>query len=196
MVVLAGSAGALHVILPQLQRLSFATSGAVFVVYHRQSNQSFRLGDLVPACRLAVREAADGERVTANTVHCPRDADDLQVRDGRLVVTAPGQRHHPNIDLLLTSLAKEYGPRVVAVLLSGMGTDGLQGLRAVRQAGGQAVVQDPESARFPALPAAAIAAGLADQVGDVPALQAIVEAALAGRATPAPGPPAAPPRAP
>ena len=176
---MAGSAGALQVILPQLQRLTFRSDSALFVIYHRQTNPDFRLEDFAGGCQMTVRAAAPGVRVQANFVHYPQESSDLEVFDGRLAVRLPTRRHHPNIDLLLASLAKAYGPRVLAVLLSGMATDGLQGLRDVRDAGGRTLVQSPASAKFPQLPAAAVEAGLGDRVVDVAEMQRIIEEALA-----------------
>lgn len=176
---MAGSAGSLQVILAQLQRLTSPSGSALFVIYHRQENAGFRLEDFAGGCRMRVAPAAQGSAVQANAVHYPSGSSDLEVRGGRLAVVPPTRRHHPNIDLLLASLAAEYGPRVLAVLLSGMGTDGLQGLRDIRAAGGRTLVQDPVCAKFPQLPSAAADAGLADRVVGIVEMQRAIEAALA-----------------
>ncbi|HUR61158.1 MAG TPA: chemotaxis protein CheB [Candidatus Thermoplasmatota archaeon] len=177
--VIAGSAGALPIILAQLKRLTFPTESAVFVVYHRSSNPSFHLADFARPCQLAIQEAVQGETVKANVVHHPRDAMDLEVRAGRLVVSEPQQRNHPNIDRLLASLADEYGAGVTAVLLSGMARDGIRGMQAIQEAGGRLIIQDPRHARFPQLPEACIAAGLEGSVVDLPELHRLAEEALA-----------------
>ena len=177
-VVLAGSAGALPVILAQLDRLTGRSDAALFVIYHRLANPDFVLEAFAPACVPVVRAARPGLPVAPGAVYYPHDDQDLQVRGGQLLVTAPSARNHPNIDLLLGSLAREYGPRVLAVLLSGMAKDGLRGLEAVRKAGGRIVVQDPEGCRFPQLPRAAIDAGLGDEVLGLREINAVVEQTL------------------
>lgn len=92
----------------------------------------------------------------------------------------PAGRHRPNIDRLFASLAEEFGPRVVGILLSGLAQDGVRGLGAVRDAGGRTAVQDPAEAAFPDLPAAAIAAGVAQRVLPADGVLALVAEVLAG----------------
>ena len=73
------------------------------------------------------------------------------------LVEAPRLEHvRPNANLMLRSAADVFGGRAVAVVLSGMGSDGALGCRAIRQAGGTVIVQDPQSCGFPSMPSAAI----------------------------------------
>ncbi|HZT82138.1 MAG TPA: chemotaxis protein CheB, partial [Gemmataceae bacterium] len=65
---------------------------------------------------------------------------------------------------LFESAARACGPALVALILTGMGDDGVAGLRAVRQAGGQVIAQDEDSSVVWGMPGAAVAAGLADSV--------------------------------
>lgn len=178
-VAMAGSAGALPVILAQLNRLTFANRGALFVAYHRVHFPAFQLDRFAPLCTSTIRSAVAGEPVQAGHVYFPKDAQDLTVSAGRLQAGRSAARNHPNLDNMLTSLAGEYGPRLSAVLLSGMARDGLAGLEAVRAAGGRIVVQSPGSCSFPQLPQAAIDAGLGDDVLGLPELHVVVEDALA-----------------
>ncbi|MBV8584624.1 MAG: PAS domain-containing protein, partial [Candidatus Eremiobacteraeota bacterium] len=106
-------------------------------------------------------------RLRIDTV--PNEDDEL--RPGHLYLAPPGrnltikgtrvysserQKGHPvpSIDLLFTTAAQAFGDRVVAVILTGMGTDGVAGVRAVKEHGGTVVVQEIGSAAYPALPAA------------------------------------------
>lgn len=178
---MAGSAGALPIILAQLNRLRIPNGAALFVAYHRVQFPVFRLEEFARLCSPRIQSATMGDEVKANVVYYPRDAQDLAVSGGRLVTSLSAARNHPNLDVLLQSLAAEYGTRVTAVLLSGMARDGLAGLDAVRSAGGRIVVQSPASSSFPQLPEAAIAAGLGDTVLDLPELHTLIEAALVVR---------------
>lgn len=176
---MAGSAGALPIILAQLDRMTFRSPAALFVIYHRLPGLRFHLEDFARACASPIQAASAGARVHGAAVYYPKDDQDLEVTAGRLVVSPPGGRNHPNIDRLLESLAQAYGQRLVAVLLSGMASDGVRGLQAVRAAGGHILVQSPGSARSPELPAAALAAGLGDGGLDLPELHRTIDEALA-----------------
>jgi two-component system chemotaxis response regulator CheB len=95
----------------------------------------------------------------------PRDHH-LVVEDG-VVRTDRGPKQHrtrPAIDPLFRSAAREYGPRVIGVLLSGFGADGVDGLIAIKAAGGLSIVQDPLDARHGWMPRNAIAGDDVDYV--------------------------------
>ena len=76
----------------------------------------------------------------------------------------PVNGHRPSIDVTFQSIAKVYGARSAGVLLTGMGSDGAQGLLAIRQAGGVTMAQDEESSPIFGMPRAAIELGAAQQV--------------------------------
>ncbi len=76
----------------------------------------------------------------------------------------PVNGHRPSIDVTFQSVAKVYGARSAGVLLTGMGSDGAQGLLAIRQAGGVTMAQDEESSPIFGMPRAAIELGAAQQV--------------------------------
>lgn len=88
----------------------------------------------------------------------------MEVRDGKLVLHEYVQTHvinHP-IDIFLRSLAREYESHAVAVILSGTGSDGTNGIRAVKEQGGVILVQRPETAKFDGMPRSALQTGFAD----------------------------------
>lgn len=178
---MAGSAGALPIILAQLDKIRSPSEGVLFVAYHRTNFPEFRLERFAPMCTSRIRSATTGDQVEANVIYYPKEAQDLTISGGRLETSLSAARNHPNLDRLLGSLATEYGPRVTAILLSGMARDGLAGLDAVRKAGGRVVIQDPGSAPFPQLPEAAIAAGLGDATLDLPEIHALVSERLSGK---------------
>ncbi|MDE3118979.1 MAG: chemotaxis protein CheB, partial [Nitrospirota bacterium] len=81
-----------------------------------------------------------------------------------LSVEAPLHHARPSIDITFESMADYYGRRAIGVILTGTGQDGAQGMAALRQRGGQTVVQTPASAEAPGMPEAAISAGAAGHV--------------------------------
>lgn len=93
---------------------------------------------------------------------------DLTLVGDRLALVEAAERvgPSPSIDLLFESLAQSWGERAVGVVLSGTGSDGARGLRAIRAAGGLTMVQSPESARFDGMPRAALALSNPDVVAD------------------------------
>ncbi|MCA1813543.1 MAG: hypothetical protein LC624_06285 [Halobacteriales archaeon] len=163
--VVAGSAGAIPPMLELVRRLAHRDRACLFIIYHRAGDHHFDWSKLLPKdSGFRAVMAEPGLAVERNHVYYPHLSEDLIVRDGRLDVFPPAQRLHPNIDRLLISLAAEYGPRVVATLLSGYGRDGVEGLRAVQRAGGVTVAVDPSRAQAPNLPFAGIDAGVVDLV--------------------------------
>ncbi len=128
------------------------------------------LGRLTP---MPVVTAEDGMPLQQDRVHVIPSGSDLFIADGliRLAEPEPGKTHHP-IDRLFRSLAAELGSRAVAVVLSGYGMDGSEGVKAVREAGGIVIVQEPASSVSTHMPKNAIATGAVDFVlpaGEIPA---------------------------
>jgi two-component system chemotaxis response regulator CheB len=89
--------------------------------------------------------------------------EDLRVR---LVLNRdpPENSCRPAVDVLFRSVARTFGPNSLAVILTGMGQDGLRGCEAVREAGGQILAQDEASSVVWGMPGAVVRGGLADQV--------------------------------
>jgi two-component system chemotaxis response regulator CheB len=114
---------------------------------------------------LSVRVAQDGEPLRPGTVYIAPDHRHLCVGDRSTIALSRRAAIHgfrPSGTALFESVAEVFGHSVVAIVLTGMGDDGVAGLRAVRKAGGHIIAQDEASSVVFGMPAAAIAAGLAD----------------------------------
>ncbi|HEY1189243.1 MAG TPA: chemotaxis protein CheB [Gemmata sp.] len=113
---------------------------------------------------LPVVTVEDGQVVEPDRVYVIRPGHTLTIRDGRLhlgpVLTARG--HGRPVDDFFRSLAEEQQQRAVAVVFSGMGSNGTAGAQAVKAVGGLVIAQEPESAKFPAMPRSLIDAHLSD----------------------------------
>lgn len=178
----AGGIAALEQLLPKLP------AGAPLAWVYAQHLDPLLPSQLVPVLQrltpLPVREAVDGLRLQpGQLVVAPADAA-LTVAAGhcRLQRLPTGRGRRRTLDLLFDSLARDLGPRAVGVLLSGVGSDGGSGLRAIREAGGLTLVQGPQTAQFDTMPRHAIALDAADIVAPAADLPERLLQALAVRA--------------
>ncbi len=159
-VVIGASAGALDALSAILPALPKAFRLPVMVVVHVPAGKRSVLAELFQAkCRVQVKEADDKEPIIGGTVYfAPSDYHLLIESDKSLSLSSdePVLFSRPSIDVLFESAADAYGAALVAVILTGANHDGAKGMMAVLDAGGRAIVQDPESAFASAMPQAAI----------------------------------------
>ena len=121
--------------------------------------------------RLPVKVAEDGEVIRQGTAYIAPAGTHLLAKgsDHIELGTGPSEQHaRPAVDVLFRSVAKMFGQRVIGVILTGLLQDGALGLRAVGDAGGITIVQDPEGAESPAMPRAAMQALNVDYCVDLP----------------------------
>lgn len=159
-VVIGASAGAVEALSRILPALPADYPLPVLVVVHVPADRRNILAPLFRAkCRMEVREAEDKEPALARTIYfAPADYHLLVESDGMLALSAdePVQYSRPSIDVLFESAADAYGAGLVGVILTGANADGAKGLKAVADAGGVALVEDPAGAYSDAMPMAAI----------------------------------------
>jgi two-component system chemotaxis response regulator CheB len=182
-VVLATSTGgppALQAILPRMPR---ALACAVLVVQHMPVGFTRSLAERLNArSELPVREAEDGDAIAPGQVLIAPAGRHLKLRRRGSAVKAvlddepKASLHRPSADVLMASAARLYGSRCLGVVLTGMGSDGTEGLRAIRQAGGRTLAEAEETCVIYGMPKSAVEAGVVDQA--VP-LHGMAEAILA-----------------
>jgi len=145
-----------------------ADSGMAFVVIQHLAPdyKSLMVELLARLTEMPVVRAEEGMEVMANRVYLIPPRFNLSISGGRLHLTRPpgGKTLNLPIDIFFRSLAQECAERAVAIVLSGTGSDGARGIRAVKEAGGMVMVQAEASAKFGGMPASAIATGTADYV--------------------------------
>ncbi len=169
--VSTGGPAALAALLPALPA---AFPLPVVVVQHMPEHFTRLLAERMNAiAKLRVREAAEGEPLAPGTVWIAQGGRHLEalapLRTGAPatlhLTDRPAENHcRPSVDVLLRSFAQVYGAGVLAVVLTGMGADGLNGCRAVRQRGGTVLVQDAATSTVWGMPGAVARAGLAHRV--------------------------------
>lgn len=154
-IVMGASAGGVQALTKLVTNLPVDLPAAVFIVLHISANvPSLLPGILARESRLRVAHAIDGDSIQRGRVYvAPPDHHLIIERDHVRLVHGPKENlHRPSIDTLFRSAARWAGPRVIGVVLTGARDDGAAGMRAVKQRGGIAIVQDPEEAPFPSMP--------------------------------------------
>ena len=128
-----------------------------------------------------VVEARSGDLLTPGRVLiCPgnRHVKVRRVAQGDMIVLmdqAPVNGHRPSVDVLFHSVAKEFGSESAAVLMTGMGEDGADGMRAVQEAGGITIAQSLETCVVDSMPRAAIDAGSAGRIVPLESLPSVLQ---------------------
>ncbi len=143
-------------------------SGMAFVVVQHLSPDFRSLMDELLARRtsLPIHLVEDGMRIEADHVYLIPPKKEMIISEGRLLLSERDQKQELTlpIDVFFRSLAQDCGPRAVAIVLSGGGTDGSRGVKSVHDAGGLVLVQDNASAQFDGMPKTARDAGVAHWV--------------------------------
>lgn len=147
--VIGGSAGAIEALRKLFSHLPEDFPAPILVVVHTPPDSPGALPQVVARrSRLLVHNAIDGAPLQPAHVYMAPPGFHLQVEDGRMRLRGgpTENRHRPAIDPLFRSAAHWYGPAAVGIILSGYLDDGSGGLFRIKQAGGVAIVQDPEDA--------------------------------------------------
>jgi len=165
-VVIGASAGGVEAISTIVADLPRDLRAAVLVVLHLSKGRSMLPEILTRAGRLPANHPSDGDRLEYGRIYVARPDYHLVLELGKVrVVHSPTENGcRPAIDPLFRSAARVYGPRVVGIVLTGGLDDGTAGLAAVKEAGGTAIVQDPDEAFAPSMPRSARAFVSVDHV--------------------------------
>jgi two-component system chemotaxis response regulator CheB len=162
-----GGPSALQAIIP---RLPEGFGGAIIVVQHMPVGFTKSLADRLDSRSvLPVREATNDEAVQPGHVLIAPAGRHLKVRRkaGVLRVWLDDEPratlHKPSIDVMMQSVARTCGRRCLGVILTGMGADGVEGLRAIREAGGRTFAESAETCVIYGMPKAAAEAGVVDK---------------------------------
>jgi two-component system CheB/CheR fusion protein len=161
------SAGGLEAFTELLTALPLDTGMAFVLIQHLEAAHESMLTELLSkVTEMPVTEVRQGTRVEPNHVYVIRANADLSLADGMLRTSSRKATtgHHLPIDHFFRTLAEANGHRAIGVVLSGTASDGTQGLKAIRAAGGITFAQEPKSARFDGMPKSALLAGCVDFV--------------------------------
>jgi len=164
-VALGASAGGLEAIETFFTNIPPENGLGFIVVQHLSPDYKSLMVELLSKkTAMPVLRAEDGMLVQPNHVYLIPPKKNLTIFHGKLLLTE--QEHSKGInlpiDVFLRSLAEDQGEKAVAIILSGTGSDGMRGVRAIKEYGGMVMVQDEESAKFDGMPRAAVSTGLSD----------------------------------
>ncbi len=177
--VSTGGPNALHYICSQLPA-DFA--GCLLIVQHMPEGFTGMFARRLDDCSsINIVEARSGDLLAPGRAFiCPgnRHMKVRRVPQGDMIVLvdrAPVNGHRPSVDVLFHSVAKEFGNEGAAVLMTGMGDDGADGMRAVHAAGGVTIAQSMDSCVVDSMPRAAIEAGTAGRIVPLDALPSVLQ---------------------
>jgi two-component system CheB/CheR fusion protein len=173
---IGASAGGLEAMQKLFPAIAKDSGMAYVVVTHQMQEHENLLTELIgKMTSLTVVTAHDAMRIEKNTVYVTPPGSNIELKENKLflseLIVSPGSPPLP-IDFFFRSLAQEMKAQAIAIILSGMGSDGTIGQQAVKAAFGISMVQDPRQAKFDSMPKSAIAGGLADYVLPVEAMPA------------------------
>ncbi|MBX2882641.1 MAG: BLUF domain-containing protein [Granulosicoccus sp.] len=167
-VTFGASAGGLKPLQKIVRSLDNHIDAAFIIIQHDSpSVQTVKDMALQRETKMKVCAAANGMRIECNCIYVVPPGENLEISHGRFVLVSQQRSvsgpQYP-IDICFRSIAREYGDRAIAVVLSGEGSDGLRGAKVLNEAGGIVLVQSPRTAEFDSMPKLSIEAGMAHQV--------------------------------
>jgi two-component system, chemotaxis family, protein-glutamate methylesterase/glutaminase len=176
-VVIGGSAGSIEVLAELVGGLPRDFPGSIFVVVHFPGSVTSTLPRILSrAGPLPAHHPRDGEPIEPGRIYVAPPDCHLHLSDDRIRLTrGPKENgHRPALDPLFRTAALSYGPRVQGVILSGNLNDGTAGLLRIKQLGGAAIVQDPETALYQGMPRSALEHVAVDHVLPVHEIASVV----------------------
>jgi len=162
---IGASAGGLEALEEFFASLDSNTGMAFVIITHQHPKHISILDELLRKyTRMDMIPVTDRTKVRPNCVYLSRAGKNMEIFNGTIHLSDPVEPHGLTlpIDLFFRSLARDQGIRAICIILSGTGTDGTLGLRAIKGESGMAMVQDESSAKFSGMPDSALNTGLVD----------------------------------
>lgn len=169
-IAIGASTGGTEAIKEVLMRLPPDSPGVVITQHIPKAFSGPFAARMNASCDLTVYEAKDGQQILPGHVYiAPGDQHLLVVRDGalyrcRLNDGPPVQRHKPSVDVLFRSVAQNVGRNAIGVMLTGMGRDGAEGMKEMREAGAACIAQDEATSVVWGMPGAAFEVGAVESL--------------------------------
>src|SRR5215208_323767 len=153
LVVIGASAGGVEALSTLVATLPPDFATPIVIAQHLDPRRLSHLGEILQRrSPLPVRTVQDHEPLENGVVYVVPANRDIEVTDHSVAVRATDGGPRPSVDRLLRTAAAVFGERLIAVILTGTGSDGAAGARAVKETGGTVVIQNPQTASYPAMP--------------------------------------------
>ncbi|EXJ22361.1 Chemotaxis response regulator protein-glutamate methylesterase CheB [Alkalibacterium sp. AK22] len=165
-IVMGASTGGPKALVKVIQSVSANLPFPIFIVQHMPEGFTRSFAQrLDKACKVQVQEAAEGMKIRAGDIYLAPGGRHMTVKAGRIYLDERDKVHgvRPAVDYLFESAADTYGKNLLAIVMTGMGSDGAPGSRKVRQAGGYVLTQDKASSTVYGMPRAVAELGLSNQ---------------------------------
>ena len=172
LLVIGASSGGPHALRYVLPKIPQDFGAPILIVQHMPESFTSMLAKwLNDICEIDVREAIDGDVTAPGTALIAPGTAHLKIKRksngaGEVVLEKgrPVNGHIPSVDVLFKSVAREYGSGAMAVIMTGMGSDGAEGIGEIKKAGGHTLAQDRESSAIFGMPKVAIERGYIDKI--------------------------------
>lgn len=159
------SAGGLEALQDFFTAMPAQIPFAFVVIQHLSPDYKSLMDELLARCtNIKIDIASDGMPMEANHIYLIPPGKNISVYHDKLYLDSQNHKKSLNlpIDIFFRSLAKDKGSKAIGIVLSGTGSDGTMGIKAIKEAGGMVMVQEESTARFDGMPRSAIATGLVD----------------------------------
>jgi len=188
LVVVGSSAGGVEALSTLVATLPADFSAPLVLAQHLDPHHLSHLGEILARrSALPVRTVLDHERLEPGVVYVVPSNRHVEIADHTVRVSAVDapeeKRPKPSVDRLLTSAALAYGEQLIAIILTGTGSDGAAGARAVKAAGGVVIIENPATAAYPGMPES-LATTTVDFVSDLERIAPLLQDLLSGVQTP------------
>ena len=167
---IGSSAGGLEALQVMLSKLSDNLNCSYIIAQHLSpTHRSMMVELLSRITNIPVIEVQNGMVIKAKTIYMTPENTDIFVSNGRIYLKSIEHTYgpKPSVNYFFNSLAQTYGSKSIGVILSGTGSDGAFGIRAIKAAGGITIAQSPQSAKYDGMPVSAINTGKVDIVAPI-----------------------------
>lgn len=166
-VAIGASAGGLEALKAFFENIPEGSKNAYVVIQHLSPDYKSMMGELLArSTNLTIKEVADGMEIAEGHIYLIPPVSNLVVRSNRLYLSDKPKNQTLNlpIDMFFESLARDQKEKAIGIILSGTGSDGTRGARAIKENDGMIMVQEPNESQFDGMPKSAINTGLVDYV--------------------------------